>query len=93
MKKPNTFDWIPRSNSGFFSFQREKKNIIELLKRRQDAQEQQLKQNLKLEQDVEMEKLRKVRESAKEIEERFEKRKNEQHHYYESAVQCFHLSG
>ena len=91
MKKPNTFDWIPRSNSGFFSFQREKKNILELLKRRQDAQEQELKQNLKLEQDVEMEKLRKVGESAKEVEERFEKRKNEQHHNYESAVQCFHF--
>ena len=44
----------------FFSIQREKKNILELLKRRQDAQEQELKQNLKLEQDVEMEKLRKV---------------------------------
>ncbi|XP_020627375.1 limbin-like [Orbicella faveolata] len=39
--------------------EREKKNILELLKRRQDAQEQELKQNLKLEQDVEMEKLRK----------------------------------
>jgi len=41
----------------------EKKNILELLKRRQDAQEQELKQNLKLEQDVEMEKLRKVKET------------------------------
>ena len=68
-------DWIPRSNSGFFSFQREKKNILELLKRRQDAQEQELKQNLKLEQDVEMEKLRKVRESAKESQETNKKRK------------------
>ncbi|XP_022791539.1 stress response protein NST1-like [Stylophora pistillata] len=41
------------------SIMREKKNILELLKRRQDAQEEELKQNLKLEQDVEMEKLRK----------------------------------
>ena len=70
LKKPNTFDWIPRSNSGFFSFQREKKNILELLKRRQDAQEQELKQNLKLDQDVEMEKLRKVRETAKQLQKR-----------------------
>ena len=45
----------------FRSIQREKKNILELLKRRQDAQEEELKQNLKLEQDVEMEKLRKVK--------------------------------
>ena len=46
----------------FRSIQREKKNILELLKRRQDAQEEELKQNLKLEQDVEMEKLRKVKQ-------------------------------
>lgn len=45
----------------FRSIQREKKNILELLKRRQDAQEEELKQNLKLEQDVVMEKLRKVK--------------------------------
>ena len=88
LKKPSTLlEWIPRSNSGFFSFQREKKNILELLKRRQDAQEQELKQNLKLEQDVEMEKLRKVRKSAKELQERNRKGRNEQHENYESAVQ------
>ena len=80
-------EWIPWCNSGLFSFQREKKNILELLKRRQDAQEQEMKQNLKLEQDVEMEKLRKVRKSAKELQERNGKERNEQHENYESAVQ------
>lgn len=39
--------------------EREKKNILELLKKRHEAQEQELKQSLKLEQDVEVEKLRK----------------------------------
>ena len=55
--------FLHKSHEYFFfrSIQREKKNILELLKRRQDAQEEELKQNLKLEQDVEMEKLRKVK--------------------------------
>lgn len=44
----------------FFFSQREKKNILELLKKRHEAQEQLFKQKLKLEQDVELEKLRKV---------------------------------
>ncbi|CAH3166800.1 unnamed protein product, partial [Porites evermanni] len=39
--------------------EQEKKEILDLLKRRHEAQEHELKQNLKLEQDVEMEKLRK----------------------------------
>ena len=56
--------FLHKSHQYFFfrSIQREKKNILELLKRRQDAQEEELKQNLKLEQDVEMEKLRKVKQ-------------------------------
>lgn len=55
--------FLHKSHEYFFfrSIQREKKNILELLKRRQEAQEEELKQNLKLEQDVEMEKLRKVK--------------------------------
>jgi len=77
---------LSRSNSGLFSFQREKKNILELLKRRQDAQEQELKQNLKLEQDVEMEKLRKVKESAKESGKKGTK-SGKRTAPYESAVQ------
>lgn len=44
----------------FFFSQREKKNILELLKKRHEAQEQLFKQKLKLEQDVKLEKLRKV---------------------------------
>jgi len=84
-------DWILTSYNGLFSFQREKKNILDLLKRRQDAQEQELKQNLKLEQDVEMEKLRKVKESTKDSHKKRNKQwKNEPHHI---KVLCngFHL--
>jgi len=72
------------------SFQREKKNILDLLKRRQDAQEQELKQNLKLEQDVEMEKLRKVKESTKDSHKKRNKKWKNEPHYIKVLCNGFH---